>query len=88
MSRFSVKEKTDIWTVIESREKAKLEEINKVLQEAGTELYQKAAEEQAKKQQAGAGKEEKKEEKGKGKEKVVDAEYKVEEEGKKGKAKK
>jgi len=55
--------------------KSKLDEIEKIASEAATELYRKAAEEQAKKQKAeGKGKTEKK-----GKEKddnVVDAEYK------------
>lgn len=59
--------------------KAKLEEVNKTIQEASTELYQKAAQEAAKQQ---APKEEKKEEdKGKD-EKVVDADYTVEDEEK------
>lgn len=52
----------------------KLDELNKKLQEAGSELYRKAAEEQAKAQQAG---QQKQEEKGKN-EKVVDADYTVE----------
>lgn len=55
----------------------KLDEVNKIAQEAATELYKKAAEEQAKKQQAAGGKEEKKDEK------VVDAEFKEEKEKKK-----
>lgn len=54
--------------------KKKLEEINKIAQEAATEMYQKAAAEQQAKQQASAkanaGKDDKKE----GNEKVVDAE--------------
>jgi len=52
--------------------KAKLEEIEKIASEAATELYKKAAEEQAKKQKAeGKGKKEEKKD-----DKVVDAEYK------------
>lgn len=74
-------EKKDI-----SKIKAKLEEIEKMAQEAATELYKKAAEEQAKAQaKAGAnpGKtEEKKEEKGKD-DNVVDADYEVKDEEKK-----
>ncbi len=57
-------EKKDIHAI-----KAKLEEVNKIAQEAATELYQKAAQQQA-------GKQEQK----KGKEDIVDAEYKVEDE--------
>ena len=64
--------------------KAKMDEVNKLVQKMSTEMYQKVAQEQAKKQQeagktgpkAGA-KAEKKDEK------VVDAEYKVEDEKKK-----
>jgi molecular chaperone DnaK len=52
--------------------KSKLEEVNKLMQEASTELYQKAAQEQA--QQTKEAQEEKKGEK------VVDADYKVEDE--------
>ncbi len=61
--------------------KAKLEEVNKIIQEASTELYQKAAKEAAKGQQAAPKEEEKKEKPGKG-EKVVDADYTVEDEEK------
>ena len=72
-------EKKDIAAI-----KAKMDEVNKLVQKMSTEMYQKVAQEQAKKQQeagkagpqAGA-KAEKKDEK------VVDAEYKVEDEKKK-----
>jgi len=70
-------EKKDIAAI-----KAKMEEVNKLVQKMSTEMYQKVAQEQAKKQeqgQAGAkpsGDTEKKDEK------VVDAEYKVEDEKK------
>jgi len=56
--------------------KKKLDEINKVAQEAASEMYQKAAADQAKKQQKTAGKQDSKEEK-KNDEKVVDADYEV-----------
>jgi len=60
--------------------KAKMEEANQLVQKMSTEMYQKVAEEQAKKQkQAGAaGKAETTEEPKKKGEKVVDAEYKEE----------
>ena len=69
--------------------KEKMDAVNKELQEMSTEMYQKVAQEQAKKQagaKAGAGPQagadsEKKDEK------VVDADYKVEDEDKKKKAK-
>ncbi|MBU90569.1 molecular chaperone DnaK [Candidatus Woesearchaeota archaeon] len=66
--------------------KAKMDEVNKLVQKMSTEMYQKVAQEQAKKQQQGAqagaqagasANTEKKDEK------VVDAEYKVEDEDKK-----
>ncbi len=60
--------------------KTKLDETNKVFQEASTELYQKAAQEQQKQQaqqEAGQQKKEKKDD-----EKVVDADYKMEDENK------
>ncbi|MFH1850263.1 MAG: molecular chaperone DnaK [archaeon] len=65
--------------------KEKTEQINKVIQEASTELYKKAAEEQAAKQKAadaasGDRKRGKKDDKD---ENVVDAEYKVDDEEKK-----
>ena len=62
--------------------KKKTEEVNQLVQKVSTEMYKKVAEEQAKKQkEAGAG-----DEAAKGKkkdEKVVDADYKVEDEEKK-----
>ncbi len=62
---------------------AKLEETNKLMQEAATELYQKAAQQQqAEQAKAGAAGDDKKSGKGKDEE-VVDAEYKVEDEEKK-----
>jgi molecular chaperone DnaK len=71
--------------------KKKTEEINEIVQKISTEMYQKVAEEQAKKQQAAggaagdgagpAGSEQPKDEK------VVDAEFKVEDEDKKEKKK-
>ncbi|MBW2977360.1 Hsp70 family protein, partial [Candidatus Woesearchaeota archaeon] len=69
--------------------KAKVEEIEKFAQEAATEMYQKAAAEQAKKQQAagkagpqpGAKTEEKKQEKKD--DNVVDADYEVKDDKKK-----
>jgi molecular chaperone DnaK len=72
-------EKKDIAKV-----KAKLEEIEKIAGEAATELYKKAAEEQAKKQKAEGKKAgaEKKEEKGKD-DNVVDADYEVKDDKKK-----
>ncbi|MAE42935.1 molecular chaperone DnaK [Candidatus Woesearchaeota archaeon] len=86
-------EKKDIAAI-----KKKLDEVNQLLQKMSTEMYQKVAQEQAKKQQAGAqagqaggaqagqAKTEKAEKKD---ENVVDADYKVEDEGKgKGKEKK
>ncbi len=57
--------------------KVKLDEVNKLFQEASTELYQKAAQQQQ--AQAGAQKEKKDKPKD---EKVVDADYKVEDEKK------
>jgi len=69
--------------------KKKLEEVNQIAQQAATELYQKVAAEQAKKQAASgkAGKKREKEESDDTDEKVVDAEVVEEEEekGKKGK---
>jgi len=68
--------------------KKKVDEVNQIVQKMSTEMYQKVAEEQAKKQQAqgakagAAGKEEKPKD-----DNVVDADYKVEDE-KKGKKKK
>jgi len=64
--------------------KKKLDEINQKMQAMSTEMYQKVAEEQAKKQQQTAAGEEKEGKKQGKKEKVVDADYKVKEE-KKGK---
>ena len=68
--------------------KKKMDEVNKLVQKVSTELYKKVAEEQAKKQKeagAGAGPEQGSEGKKSGKkdEKVVDADYKVEDEKKK-----
>ncbi len=60
--------------------KAKLDDMNKTLQEVGTELYQKAAQQQ---QEAQAGPEEKKEEGKEKDEKVVDAEFEEKNEDKK-----
>jgi molecular chaperone DnaK len=64
--------------------KKKMEEVNKLVQKASTEMYQKVAEEQAKKQKeagaAGAAGDEATKKKD---EKVVDADYKVEDEEKK-----
>jgi len=71
-------EKKDIATI-----KTKMDEVNKLVQKMSTEMYQKVAQEQAKKQQQGAqagAKAKGTEKKG---EKVVDAEYKVEDEDKK-----
>jgi molecular chaperone DnaK len=70
-------EKKDIAAV-----KAKMDEVNQLVQKMSTEMYQKVAQEQAKKQQQGqAGPQPS----GNGKkdEKVVDAEYKVEDDDKK-----
>ncbi|MCH8003143.1 MAG: molecular chaperone DnaK [Nanoarchaeota archaeon] len=61
--------------------KTKMDEVNKLVQKMSTEMYQKVAQEQAKKQQQGAQAGAK--DKGKKDEKVVDAEYKVEGEDKK-----
>jgi len=73
-------EKKDIAAI-----KAKMDDVNKLVQKMSTEMYQKVAEEQAKKQQQGAQAGAKAEAKDKGKkdEKIVDAEYKVEEDKKK-----
>ena len=60
--------------------KQKTEEINRIVQEASAELYQKAAQEQAAKQQAAGQSHEGSEKKAKGK--VVDADYKVDDENK------
>ncbi len=69
-------EKKDVEAV-----KKKMEEVNKLVQKASTEMYQKVAEEQAKKQkEAGSGDEATDKKKD---EKVVDADYKVEDEEKK-----
>ncbi|MEK0322536.1 MAG: molecular chaperone DnaK [Nitrosopumilus sp.] len=70
-------EKKDIAAV-----KSKMDEVNKLVQKMSTEMYQKVAQEQAKKQQQGAqaGPQPKAEKKD---EKVVDAEYKVEDDDKK-----
>ncbi len=62
--------------------KEKTEELTKVVQEAGASIYQQAAQQQAQEQQAGQGEEKKDEKEGTKKddgEKVVDAEYKVDE---------
>ncbi|MBU0627674.1 MAG: molecular chaperone DnaK [Nanoarchaeota archaeon] len=73
--------------------KKKMDEVNEIVQKMSTEMYQKAAQEQAKKQQAGAAgkgddsKEGSNEGNGKKDEKVVDADFEVEGE-KKGKKKK
>jgi molecular chaperone DnaK len=62
--------------------KAKLDEIEKIASEAATELYRKAAEEQAKKQKAeGKGKKQSKE--GKKDDDVIDADYRMKDEKKK-----
>lgn len=70
--------------------KKKMDEVNQLVQKMSTEMYQKVAEEQAKKQQeqakAGSAGTSSKKSSGKKDEKVVDAEYKVEDE-KKGKKK-
>jgi len=59
--------------------KTKMEEVNQLVQKMSTEMYKKVAEEQAKKQQqAGAGKAETAKEPKKKDEKVVDADYKEE----------
>jgi molecular chaperone DnaK len=75
-------EKKDITAV-----KAKMDEVNKLVQKMSTEMYQKVAQEQAKKQQgAQAGSQNgtsNKADTKKKDEKVVDAEYKVEDEDKK-----
>jgi molecular chaperone DnaK len=76
-------EKKDIAAI-----KAKMDEVNQLVQKMSTEMYQKVAQEQAKKQQqgkqagasAGSGSEKKDD-------KVVDAEYKVEDDDKKKKKK-
>jgi len=66
--------------------KTKLDEVNKLFQEASTELYQKASQAQQQTQQEQqAGKEKKESKKG---EKVVDADYKVEDEKEEKKKKK
>ena len=75
-------EKKDVQAI-----KNKMDKINEKVQKMSTEMYQKVAQEQAKQQQAQAGSEQpeeepKKEKKGK-KDKVVDADYKVEDEDKK-----
>lgn len=57
--------------------KAKIDEVNQLVQKMSTEMYQKVAEEQAKKQQQAGAKETAEKPKKKG-EKVVDAEYKEE----------
>ncbi len=65
--------------------KAKMDEVNQLVQKMSTEMYQKVAQEQAKKQQQSqAGPQPGSEKKD---EKVVDAEYKVEDEDKKKKKK-
>jgi len=68
--------------------KKKVDEVNELVQKMSTEMYQKVAQEQQKKQQeaaAAGAKEQKEENKGKkkSKDKVVDADYKVEDEKKK-----
>jgi len=68
-------EKKDIEAI-----KKKMEEANQLVQKVSTEMYKKVAEEQAKKKQAEA---EQPKEKKKKDEKVVDADYKVEDEKKK-----
>ncbi len=66
--------------------KAKMDEVNSLVQKMSTEMYKKVAEEQAKKQQeqakAGAGASAETGKKDEKDEKVVDADYKVEDEGK------
>ena len=61
--------------------KKKTEEVNEIVQKMSTELYKKAAEKQAAQQQK-AGKTEEPKKEGKKDEKVVDADYKVEDEKK------
>jgi len=66
--------------------KAKMDEVNTLVQKMSTEMYQKVAQEQAKKQQQGAQAGPQPgatEDASKKDEKVVDAEYKVEDEDKK-----
>ncbi|MCK4521523.1 MAG: molecular chaperone DnaK [Nanoarchaeota archaeon] len=63
--------------------KKKTEEINQIVQKMSTEMYQKVAAEQAKKQQAGQEQAGKTETKKKKDDKVVDADYKVDDEKKK-----
>jgi molecular chaperone DnaK len=65
----------------------KLDEINKIAQEAATELYKKAAEEQTKKQGKGK-KEEESDDSGNEEDNVVDADFKEEKEEEKPKKKK
>jgi molecular chaperone DnaK len=67
--------------------KKKLEEVNEIAQKAATEMYQKAAAEQEKKEQPANGNGKKKAKK-EDEENVVDADYTVEEEGKAEKDKK
>ncbi len=62
-----------------SKIKEKTEELTKIVQEAGASIYQQAAQQQAQEQQAGQGEAKKEETKKEGDEKVVDAEYKVDE---------
>jgi molecular chaperone DnaK len=82
LKKLMAEEKKDVTAI-----KQKLEELNKLSQDAASELYQKAAAEQAKQQ---AGKEGAKaegkagEDKEASKEKVVDADYKVEDDKKAG----
>jgi len=85
-----IKDKTaELKKLLEPKEKdvsaikTKLDEVNNLFQEASTELYQKAAQEQQAKQSQEAGKE-----KEKNGEKVVDADYKIEDEKKDKKEKK
>ncbi len=75
-------EKKDVAKVNE-----KMDEVNQLVQKISTEMYQKVAQEQAKKQQSEEEHKEGYKEGKKKKDKVVDADYKVEEEGKKKKRK-
>jgi len=63
--------------------KTKMDEVNKLVQKISTEMYQKVAEEQAKKKQQGAQAGKADADNEKKDKKVVDAEYKVEDDGKK-----
>ena len=63
--------------------KRKVDEVNELVQKMSTEMYQKVAQEQAKRQQQGQGGAEARESSEENDDNVVDAEYKVEDEGKK-----